>query len=97
MSLWDSVFGQATQGMYNQGLANQQTSYAQQASLSNSMAQQQMAYYKSLNSGFGQYQPPPLPRFVYENCAMNLEEFAKKLFPEDEQAQLIFILRHTGV
>jgi hypothetical protein len=95
MSLWDSVFGQATQGMYNQGLANQQTSYAQQASLSSSMAQQQMLNY---NQNMGSiYQQVQLPRFVYENCAMNLEEFAKKLFPDDEQAQLIFILKHTGV
>lgn len=102
MSMWDSIFGQATQGVSGQGMANQQAPYtqmnqaAQQLSLSNSLAQQQ-AYNNALSTGMGMYQQQQLPQWVYDNCVCTLEEFAKKIFPDDEQAQFMFILRNTGV
>lgn len=92
--MWNSIFGQAAsnaainnylsnpaQGMANQyqgGLANQNT-------YSNAL-QQSALYNQLLNQRTARW-------MIDGEVCYSVKDFAKKLYPEDEQAQLMIVLR----
>lgn len=96
MSFFDSIFGTpaANQALNsfasnpNAGIANQAMSQYQQNQLAN-------AYNQSL---LGQYQMARnKPKWVYNGVDCTVQEFAELMWPDDEQARLMFILKHGGV
>ena len=100
MGLFESIFGGANEQAssifgdntttsayqsytagYKQGIAN---ASSQQQAYNNMLAQSQ-AY---------QYQQPT---WVFNGKECTLKEFTEAIFPDDKEAQLLFILKHGGV
>lgn len=110
MTLFESIFGQACQSQYHydlaqdaraQGLANQTVNsaynqYAQQQSMNNAQNQlAQQAYNQALLGQYHIYKDKP--KWVYNGKECTLPEFTEFMWPDDEQARLMFILKHGGV
>ena len=93
MSLFDSIFGTSAQNSAmnsyagNQGIANN-TAWTTQNQLANAYNQQLMAQYQMMRNK---------PKWVYNGVDCNLKEFTELMWPDDEQARLMFILKHGGV
>ena len=88
--MFNSIFGAlgqsalTGQGIYQtnpQALQNA-PQWLHQASLAQSMNAQ------------NQYQPP---KWVYNGRPCTLKEFTELMWPDDEQARLMFVLKHGGV
>lgn len=96
MSFFDNIFGssppppnQAINSYSgNQGIANQAMTQYQQNQLANAYNQQLMGQYQMARNK---------PRWVYNGVDCNLKEFTELMWPDDEQARLMFILKHGGV
>ena len=98
MSLFDSLFGGSLSqytssnpqqtGLGQLGAANSSSQYTQ-AQMNSSMAAQQMQAY---NNAFRNI--PQITKWMIhgEACA-NVQEFAKKLYPDDPESQMMLILR----
>jgi hypothetical protein len=93
MSLFDSIFGSspANQAMNsfasNQGIANS-NAWTTQNQLANAYNQQLMNQYQMARNK---------PKWVYNGIDCDVNEFALLMWPDDEQARLMFILKHGGV
>ena len=93
MSLFDSIFGTRAQNSAmnsysgNQGIANS-TAWNSQNQLANAYNQQLLGQYQMAGNK---------PRWVYNGVDCNLKEFTELMWPDDEQARLMFILKHGGV
>lgn len=93
MSFFDTIFGtsSANQAMNsfasNQGIANANTQYAQNQ-LANGYNQALMQQYQMMRQK---------PKWVYAGVECSLKEFTELMWPDDEQARLMFILKHGGV
>lgn len=89
-SLFDMIFGTESHNKVNTdpgAIANSTTQYAQNQ-LANAYNQQIIKQYPLYRN---------TPRWVYNNMECSLKESAEMVFPDDEQAQLLFILKHGGV
>jgi hypothetical protein len=106
MSLFESIFGSShsqtdlidtrTQGLANQAFNNAYGQYAQQQSMNS--AQNQLAGQAYNQALMGQYHIyKDKPKWVYNGCECSLKEFTELMWPDDEQARLMFILKHGGV
>lgn len=93
MTLFDTIFGTTAQNSAmnsfasNQGIANSQSQY-QQNQLANGYNQALMAQYQMYRNK---------PKWVYNGIDCTVNEFAELMWPDDEQARLMFILKHGGV
>ena len=106
-SLYEMIFGSPDQAYQDavdtraQGLANQQFNnaygqYAQQQSMTS--AQNQLAGQAYNQALLGQYKNYyNQPTWVFNGRECSLKEFTELMFPDDEQARLMFILKHGGV
>ena len=106
-SLYDAIFGsndQAYQDIMDtrtQGLANQafniaSSQYAQQVGMNNAQSQlAQQAYTQSLLGQYNMYRDTP--KWVFNGKECTLKEFTEFMFPDDDEARLMFILKHGGV
>jgi hypothetical protein len=101
MGLFEMIFGQTpntqadifdsrTQGLANQAFNN---AYAQQQAMNqNQLAN---AYNQQLMNQYQMYRNQP--KWVYNGIDCTVQEFAELMWPDDEQARLMFILKHGGV
>lgn len=93
MTFFDSIFGSSPPNPItnsfasNQGMANANTQYAQNQ-LANAYNQQLLGQYQMARNK---------PKWVYAGIECNVQEFADLMWPDDEQARLMFILKHGGV
>jgi len=107
MSLFESIFGSnhsqtelmdtRTQGLANQAFNNAYGQYAQQQSMAS--AQNQLAgqaYNQALLGQYHMYKKEP-PTWVYNGRECSLKEFTELMWPDDDEARLMFILKHGGV
>jgi hypothetical protein len=103
--MWGNIFGINPHQQFGHPQSAQQAygmQNAQQAQLGPAgMAQQQAnAYSQALQQSqlFNQMQRAAsmTPQWVFNNKPCTLRQFAKEVFPDDEQAQLIFVLKHEG-
>lgn len=101
MSLFDSIFGPTSQnvsansfiGNSGQHAANQMANmgynqYAQNQQLGQAYNQQLMNQYQMMRNK---------PQWVYNGIDCTLKEFTELMWPDDEPARLMFILKHGGV
>jgi len=94
MSFLDAIFGTSAQNAAinsfasNQGIANSQSSQYAQNQLANGYNQAILGQYQMARNK---------PKWVYNGIDCTAEEFALLMFPDDEQARLLFILKHGGV
>jgi hypothetical protein len=104
--LYETIFGTCGQSQTElmdtraQGLANQAfnsaySQYAQQASMANAQ-QSQLAAQQYTALLQGHYYKNQC-RWMYNGQECTLKEFTELMFPDDEQARLMFILKHGGV
>ena len=98
--MFNSIFGglgglYQTQASNPLALQNSQMSMSQ--SMQNSLAQQQaQAFDQAMISGLGMYQQTPPPRWMIDGKTFNTaKEFALHIWPDDEQARLMFALKYT--
>lgn len=106
MSLFETIFGASShnQGYQDafdsraQGLANQATNTAYNQYGQSQLAQSQLAQQQYNQALLGQYHIyKDKPKWVYNGCECTLKEFTELMWPDDEQARLMFILKHGGV
>lgn len=106
MGLYESIFGSRdsqtdlidtrTQGLANQAFNNAYGQYAQQQSMTSAQAGlAAQAYNQQLMAQYHIYKDKP--KWVYNGVECSLKEFTELMFPDDEQARLMFILKHGGV
>lgn len=87
-----SVVDSRTQGLANQAFNSAYNQYAQQQSLNSA----QQAYSQQLLGQYHMYKKEPA-NWVYNGRDCTLKEFTELMWPDDEQARLMFILKHGGV
>jgi len=89
MSFFDNIFGTVSANhainsfASNQGIANANTQY-QQNQLANAYNQHVMAQYQMARQK---------PRWVYNGIECNAKQFAKLMWPDSEEEQMMFILK----
>lgn len=89
------LFDSQTQNSINQSFNSAYNQYTQNQ-LANTYAQQQLAGYNAAIQA-GLRNAPPNFTWVYNGEACDtIEEFAKLMFPEDPESQLMFVLKHGG-
>ena len=93
--MFDSIFGTtsqayAAQQLFGTGIANTPANLQnQQMSLANAMQQSQL---------YNRYAQQRTARWMIDGeVCYSVKDFAKRLFPEDEQAQLMLILKFGDV
>ena len=98
--MWSSIFGSGVTSSLHPNSAQQAYGLqnAQSGIMSNSaqaMAQQQAnAYNQAMYQRL--YGQQATSKWVYNGKTCTLRQFAKMVFPDDEQAQLVFVLKHEG-
>jgi hypothetical protein len=93
MSFFDSIFGSspANQAVNsfasNQGIANSQQAqnWLAQGQLANAYNQQMMGQYQMYRNR---------PKWMYNGVECNAKEFAKLMWPDSPEEQMMFILKH---
>lgn len=94
MGLYEMIFGSSAQNTAinsfasNQGIANNTQSQLAQNQLANAYNQHLMAQIQIMRNQ---------PKWVFNGMDCNVQEFAELMFPDDKEAQLLFILKHGGV
>jgi hypothetical protein len=92
MGLFDMIFGSspANQAMNSylgnpqSGIANSNTQYTQNQ-LANAYNQQMMNQYQMMRNK---------PKWMYAGIECNAKEFAKLMWPDNPEEQMMFILKH---
>jgi hypothetical protein len=90
-------FGHPQSAQNASGLQNAQqgqlgnAAMAQQQANAYSQALQQSQLFNQMQRAAGRTSP-----WVFNNKPCTLQQFAREIFPDDEQAQLIFVLKHEG-
>jgi len=93
-SLYERIFGTTAQNAAinsyasSRSIANSQQSQYAQNQLANGYNQALMAQYQMYRNK---------PKWVYNGVDCDVNEFAELMWPDDEQARLMFILKHGGV
>lgn len=93
-SLYEMIFGTRAQDSAidsfasSQGIANSQQSQYAQNQLANGYNQALMAQYQMYRNK---------PKWVFNGVDCDVQEFAELMWPDDEQARLMFVLKHGGV
>lgn len=92
---YDDLFDARAQGLANQQFNNAYGQYAQQQSMNNAQNQLASQAYNQVLSQYNMYKDQP--KWVFNGKECTLKEFTEALFPDDPEAQLLFILKHGGV
>lgn len=97
--MWDSIFGTgsinaAAQSVFGQQQYSNQQGLANQANPYQGGLAQQQAMMNAYNATMMQNKP----RWVIDGISYpNVKSFAKAMFPDDEQAQMMLVLKYGDI
>ena len=93
MSIWNSILGTGTAAILGMSLSNTM----QPPPPPPPMNQQMMNQYQWASQQYQNFPPspaPPPPKWMYNGEFCTAQEFAVKMWPDDEESRLMFLLKH---